>query len=372
MRTRRREDVITSSRAKVRCAVIGAGWWGTTAHLPALRSHPRARIVAIQHHRPEIARQIAKDFGAERSCASWEEVLAIESLDAVVLSSPPHLHYPQASAALRRGLHVLIEKPMTIQADHAHELVRIADDRGLHFLISSPWHYTAHMLEARRLIRAGSLGQIQMISVLSTNFSAGLYRGQEWSEFFRRRGTVDNAAEPYLPPEPTTYSDPAVSGGGQIYCQVSHVGAYLAFLTGHQPRAVFARFDSADASVDVHDVICAKWESGILISIASTGGTMLTERHHELRIYGTRGMLVMELWKGAMSFHDSDQNVTRYPDLSPEAAYPHLAPAQNFVDVILGRAENGSPAWLGASAVSLICAACESERTGRDVSLVHT
>jgi len=80
-------------------------------------------------------------------------------------------------------------------------------------------------------------------------------------------------------------------------------------------------------------------------------------------------MLLMELWKGKMECHLFDGKVTRYPDLPEADIYPLFAPTENFVDVILGHAENGSPARFGLYAMKVIEAACESARTQRSVTL---
>ena len=118
---------------QVRCAVIGAGWWGTTAHIPALRRHPRADLRCVHHRDRTVAQRIARDFAIPRAAASLEEALDREPLDAVVISSTPNVHYAQAKAAMQRGLHVLIEKPMTITAAEAGELVSLAERQGVHF-----------------------------------------------------------------------------------------------------------------------------------------------------------------------------------------------------------------------------------------------
>jgi predicted dehydrogenase len=353
----------------VKCAVVGAGWWGTTAHIPALKQHPLATLVAVQSRDPEKGRQIASDFGVPVGCSTMKEVLAVNGLEAVVISSTPNVHYPQALAALQRGLHVLIEKPMTLTVAESEELVALAEKKGLHFLISCPWHYTAHSIEARRLVQSGQLGQIKMISVLMSNFTLGLYRGLPWDEVFGRSPTLQNSAKPYCTPDPASYSDPAVAGGGQIYSQISHVAAYLAFLTGRDPVSAYAQFDNADTAVDVYDTLNLKLSDGALVSIASTGATPDSERNYEVRVYGTKGLLLMELWKGKMECHGFNGQVRRYPDLPASDVYPLFAPTTNFVDVVAGRAENGSPARLGLSAMRVIEAACESARTNRIVKL---
>jgi predicted dehydrogenase len=354
---------------KVRIAAIGAGWWGTAAHLPAIQKHARAQLVAVQHHDPKQATRIASDFGAAHACTTLDEVLGIKDLDAAVISSTPHLHYPQAKAALSRGLHVLIEKPMSLMTSEAQELVDLASRKGVQISISAPWHFTAHGIEARKLVRSGKLGQVKLISILMTNFVMGLYQGKPWQQVFGDNPTLQNSAKPYLPPGQTSYSDPKLAGGGQIYCQVSHAAAYVSFLTGRQPTEVFARFDNGGTQVDVHDALNFKLDDGAIVSLASTGAPMLSDRQYEVRAYGTEGMLLMELWKGTMEFHDRACNVTRVPDLGDANVYPMFAPTENFIDACAGAAENGSPGEHGLFAIKVLDAACVSARTGKNVKV---
>ena len=356
----------------VKCALVGAGWWGTEAHIPAIKNHPDGQLVAVQKRDPEAADRVARDFAVPFPCTTMEQVLAIEDLDAVVISSTPNAHHAQARAALEHGCHVLIEKPMTLTVAEAEELVEVAQRQSLHFLISCPWHYTAHGIEARQLIQRGTLGRIKMISVLMTNFSGGLYRSLPWGELFAESTAPESVPDPYLKPGRTSYSDPAVAGGGQIYCQVSHAAAHLKFLTGAEPAEVFAHFDNAEAPVDVYDTLDIKLDNGALVAMASTGATMLSERNYEIRIYGTEGMLFMELWKGTMVFHDRAGHVSQYPTLTPEEVYPQYAPAENLIDLARGCGENGSPATLGLTAMRIIEAACRSAATGENVILTET
>ena len=340
---------------KVRCGVIGAGWWGTTVHVPALNDHPKAELVVVQHQDSKQARKIADSFNVPYACTTLEEVLAVDPLDAVVISSTPNAHYGQAKAALERGLHVLIEKPMTFTTAEAMELVDTAAQNNLHFLLSGPWHYSIHALEARRLVESGALGQLKMISIMMTNTCLVLYRGLPMS-----------GGKRYAEPGLTSYCDPAIAGGGHIYCQVSHAAAFLAFLTGREPVEVYARFDNHDCSVDVHNTLNIKLDDGTLVSLASTGAPT-GPRHHEVRAFGTEGMVFLDLFHGKMSYWSADGESHEYPELTHETTYPRRAPTENLVDVVLGEAPNGSPATLGATAVKVIEAACRSAQANRNV-----
>jgi predicted dehydrogenase len=345
---------------KIKCGVLGAGWWATFAHIPALLKHPRAELVAIQKNDRERARKVAANFGVPHACTTAAELLAVDGLDAIIVSSSPHLHYGQAKAALEAGKHVLVEKPMTFTANEARHLLSLAEQRNLQFLISCPWHYTAHAAAAQRLIREGRLGALRMISVLMTNPVSRLIRGEDTVP-------THNGEAPYLQPQNGTYSDPAIAGGGQIYTQVCHVTAYLSFLTGIPASDVFARFHNDGARLDIYDAINIRMNDGTLATIASTGATSLNLRTYEVRIFGTEGLLYLDLWQGTMEFTSMSGEIESYPPLKPDETYPHEAPAMNLVDAIIEPNCNRSPAWIGVAAMEMIEGACISAESGQNV-----
>lgn len=276
------------------------------------------------------------------------------------MSSSPNLHYHHAHAALTLGKHVLIEKPMTMTASEATQLAYLAQKQDVQFLISCPWHYTSHAAEARRLIHGGYLGKMRMISVLMTNPISHLLRGTS--------NEVTHGT-PYMQPTAGTYSDPAIAGGGQIYAQVCHVAAYLAFLTGARPSEVFARFHKDSEVVDIYDVINLEMSDSSIVSIASTGATSINRRDYEIRLYGTDGTLFLDLWRGHMEFVPMSGEPNRYPNLPPTEIYPERAPAWNLIDSILDPARNLAPATLGQAAMEVIEGACQSAETGKNISV---
>jgi predicted dehydrogenase len=247
---------------------------------------------------------------------------------------------------------------MTFTADEARELVETAAQKKLQLLVSCPWHYTAHGKEARRLIRAGALGQIKMISILMTNPIDKLLRGINTSPTHGMEAI-------YIEPCKGSYNDPDVAGGGQIYCQASHIAAYLTFLTGLRPSQVYSRFDYDGSQNDIYNALTVTLENGALASIATTAATPLSERNYEVRIFGSKAILQLELWRGTMTLINFADKRTEFQPLAPGEIYPEQSPALNFIDTVLGKAANGSPGELGLASMEIIEAACESARTNR-------
>lgn len=349
---------------KIQCGVIGAGWWATFAHIPGLQENPQAELVAIQNDHPTEAANIAATFHIPRSYSRVEELLAEEQIQAVIVSSSAHLHYREGRAALEQGKHVLIEKPMTITAAEAAELTSLARDRGLQLVVSCPWHYTAHAREARRLVGEGEVGEIRMVSLLMTNPINDLLRGTS---------TEPTHGQPYMHPRRGTYSDPKFAGGGQIYTQVCHAAAYVTFLTGARPVEVFARFHNDGAVLDIYDTVSLRMDDGSIVNIASTGATSLGRRDFEVRVFGTKGILFLDLWHGKMEFVPLKGEPRRYASLADEEIYPHKAPARNLIESILDPEANLAPGMLGVAAMEMIEGACRSAQSGTNllVSCLH-
>src|SRR5690606_34940750 len=134
-----------------------------------IMQHENAHLRAVQNRTKHKAARVARDFGADLAFDDYRELVLNGSVEAVIVSSTPNMHFEHARFALEHGKHVLIEKPMTITVAESRALCDLALKKNLQLLVSCPWHYTRHGIEARRLIRAGVLGDIKMISILMTN-----------------------------------------------------------------------------------------------------------------------------------------------------------------------------------------------------------
>ena len=353
---------MADNRKKLNIGVIGAGWWATHAHIPGINQHGMAHLRAVQNRRKEKAMQVARDFCADHAFDDYKELVLADNLDAVIVSSTPNMHFEHAKFALEHGKHVLIEKPMTISVAESQELCDLAAENKLQFLVSCPWHYTRHGVEARQLIGDGALGTIKMISILMTNPIDKLLKGINTSP-------THGMNDVYIEPNKGSYNDPSVAGGGQIYCQVSHAGAYLSFLTGAQPEEVYAKFDYAGSVNDIYDALTITMDNGALVSLASTGATPLSVKNFEVRVYGTKGLLLLELWEGTMAYHPFEGKPKEYPALSDDEIYPDKAPVLNFIDACLGVAPNGSKGELGLAAMKIIEAACLSDKNKKIIKI---
>lgn len=111
--------------APLRTAVIGVGYLGRF-HAQKYAQLPDSRLVAVVDANPEVARRVAAELGVE-ACTDALEVL--DRVDAVSVAVPTPLHFEIGSAALGRGVHVLMEKPIAATVAQARALIDLAAER---------------------------------------------------------------------------------------------------------------------------------------------------------------------------------------------------------------------------------------------------
>ena len=123
---------------------------------------------------PEKSRAIGDDLYLDpaRVYATWQEMISAEAalpedvrMDFVSIVTPNHLHFPPAKAALKAGFHVVSDKPITLDADQARELVDLVEQTGLVFGLTH--NYTGYPMvkQARAMVAGGAFGEIRRVLV---------------------------------------------------------------------------------------------------------------------------------------------------------------------------------------------------------------
>src|SRR5512143_364911 len=109
------------------------------------KTHARAAkklgldLVAAVNHRPESMAAFASEFGIPRQYATMEDMLRDGSVDAVVVSTPNYLHASQTITALNAGVHVMVEKPMAMNAREAEQMLKTAEKSGRILMVAHCW-----------------------------------------------------------------------------------------------------------------------------------------------------------------------------------------------------------------------------------------
>lgn len=340
---------MNSSPARI--AVIGTGWWATEHHIPALLDHPDAELVALCDVDAAKARQTADAYGVAGAYGSVDTLLAEEKLDGAVIVTNHATHYPVADACLRAGLHILIEKPMTLFAREARDLVERAAAGGLHIAMGYNHTYAPYTIRARQIVESGVLGPLQ--------YAHGIFN-QHVLPLFQGRSTAGQASgkERLVHSPADVYTDPRRSGGGHGHLQVTHLASLLFFISGRRVKRVQARMRNHGLAVDLVDALLVEFDNGALGTIGGTGN-MAGGRKIDLQLYCEDGWIDLDEVAGTVRIRQGER-VDEEGLTDANRSYYRHATTNNFVELILGRAENHVSGEIGWRAVELLDAAYRS------------
>ena len=157
----------------VRIGVAGLGFMGCV-HLQAIARIPGVRLAAVldrngQRLSGDLSESggnlgipgLRMDFSGLRRYREFEELLADDQLDALDLCAPTHLHAAWTLAALRRGRHVLVEKPMALRAEDAEQMCAEAARAGRVLMVAHVLRFMPAYAGLRTLIGSGRLGRVR-------------------------------------------------------------------------------------------------------------------------------------------------------------------------------------------------------------------
>lgn len=351
----------------VRCpriGVVGTGWWATQHHIPSLLAHPDCALVALADSDPDRLSAAGRHFGVARTFDTADGLLDSGEVDGVVIAVPHRHHYSVTRAALRRGIHVLVEKPLTLQPAEAWELVRLAADRDLHLLVGYTYQYTWSARRCREAVQGGEIGELVQVCGQYMSATEAYYRG----DVAAYRDTLGYAV---TGPRPDTYSDPELAGGGQAQTQLSHPASMLLWVTGQRPDRVCAFLDNRGLAVDTVDAVSFRLAGGALGTLASAGS--LPAGHpgrRELSYFGTGGHAVQDLDTGRVEIHRAGRDRTVVPPAAGDRQ-PAGLPARTFAALIAGHGTNPAPADVGAYAVEFVAATYRAAALGRPVPVAE-
>jgi predicted dehydrogenase len=143
----------------VNLGLAGLGYWG-----PNLARNfddlPGAHLSWLVDRDEAPLERYAGRYPHARTATSFADMLADESLDAVVIATPVVTHHELARQALRAGKHVLVEKPLALTAEEAEELVALAEERELVLMPGHLLLYHPAVTKLKALVHSGELGRI--------------------------------------------------------------------------------------------------------------------------------------------------------------------------------------------------------------------
>jgi predicted dehydrogenase len=231
-----------ASPPPVRVALVGAGAISQLAHLPVLSKARGAVLVALCDNDGPKARSLAERFGVRDVFTDIDDLFDFDQVDAVVIATPNHLHEPHVLAAIRAGVDVLCERPLSLTSGGVTRILAAAETAGRKVAVGNNHRFRTDVQQLQRFMRGGELGAI-------TGIRGGHYefRGPQGGWRYRR-------------PE----------AGGGAFLELGYPLLDLALWLTDFPDAirVSAHFNRERGAATVED--------GMAVQIELAGGLLLT------------------------------------------------------------------------------------------------
>jgi len=271
---------------RIRLGMVGGGVGAFIGgvHRMAARLDDQFELVAgALSSTPDKAEASGRELGLDpaRTYASYKDMAIREAklkngIEAVSIVTPNHVHFEAAREFLKRGIHVICDKPLTSNLADARKLKKAADDSGALFILTH--NYTGYPLvrQARAMIAAGDIGTIRVVQV---------EYAQDW---------LTEAVEKTGAKGAVWRTDPAQSGAGGSTGDIgTHAYNLASFVTGLDLDSLSADLDSFVDGRQLDD------NAHVMLRFAGGAKGMLwcsqvapgNENGLKLRVYGTKGGL---------------------------------------------------------------------------------
>lgn len=169
-----------ASTDTIRIGLVGAGAISQLAHLPVLSKMRGAQLTVLCDNDGAKARSLAERFGVKNVFTDIDELLELDLVDALVIASPTHLHEPHVLAALKAGVHVLCERPLSLASRGIERILTAAQKAGKKVVVGNNHRFRADVQQLHRFIRGGELGGL-------TGIRGGEYQFRGTREGWRYR-----------------------------------------------------------------------------------------------------------------------------------------------------------------------------------------
>jgi predicted dehydrogenase len=260
-------------------AVVGTGF-GQKVQIPGFQAHPQTEVVAVYHRDLEKAKAIATSNNISYPCNSLSQILSLPEVQAVSISTPPFLHYEMAKQVLEAGKHLLLEKPVTLNANEAKELYQIAQQKNLIATVDFEFRFIPAWQLFSQLLSEDFVGNKRLIKIDWLG-SSRADASRPWNWYSRKD-----------------------QGGGALGSLGSHAFDYIYWLFGSIARlnaymttAIPERKDPTTGElkpVNTDDTCILSLELADGTPCQATISTVVhASRPHWIEVYGDKGTLVL-------------------------------------------------------------------------------
>jgi len=272
---------------RIRLGMVGGGrgaFIGAVHRIAARLDDQYELVAGAFSSDPDKSAASAADLGVARAYGSFEEMAAKESrrkdgIEAVAIVTPNHMHAPAALPFLKRGIHVICDKPLTASLAEAKKLAKAIEGSNSVFALTH--NYTGYPMirQAREMVAAGVLGDLRLVNVEYI---------QDW---------LTEAIETTGQKQADWRTDPARSGAGGSTGDIgTHAFNLANFVTGLTLDSLSADLQSfvPGRRVDDNAHVMMRYTSGARGTLWCSQVAAGQENGLRLRVYGTKAGLEWE------------------------------------------------------------------------------
>ena len=254
----------------IKVGIIGIGRMGIT-HFSIINSHPNVIVTAVADA-SGIMLGIIEKYISIKTYSDYTDLILISKPDAIIVCTPPNLHYAIIKKALEMNIHVFVEKPFTTNYHHSSSLANIAKGKNLINQVGYVNRFNDVFLKVRDFLNNGIIGTI--IRFKSEMFSCTVTKSDEGSGW---RSSRD-------------------SGGGAVYEMASHTIDLVCFLIG-KPHKIIGSSLNSIYSKGVEDAISSTflYANGITGTIyVNWSDSSYRKPTNKIEIFGTKGKILAD------------------------------------------------------------------------------
>ena len=273
---------------QIRIGILGAGGISQLVHIPILKKHKSAELVAIADLEYERAVRVAERFKIPSFYRDPEKLFERDDIDAIHINTPTNSHLALTLAALSAGKHVLVEKPIARKAEEAHRMVEAAKTANRKLMVAMNLRFRPDSMVLHNFIEGRELGKVRIAR------AAWLKRKANWSR------------SPWL-------SNSRISGGGVMMDLGIQLLDVCLWLLGN-PRVlrISAIMMKDRLGLPVEDTVVAFYslQGGAILILNASWAYMSDENVAFTTFSGDKGMAQLDPLKITKEIHGSLVNVT--------------------------------------------------------------
>ncbi len=271
---------------RVRVGLIGAGQYASAVLLPLLKKMPDVELAGVATATGASAKHAAEKFGFRFCTTNCHELFGDTSVDLVVIATRHDMHPTLASAALRAGKCVFVEKPLSVTEEGLGEVLAAQRETGGFLAVGFNRRFAPLVREAIRHI-----GKPHGAITLSYRCNAGSLPRDHWT---------------YHPQQ----------GGGRIIAEACHFIDLVSFVDGSRPLSIFAQSIASGPAGTVaedHCFITMRLASGSVANVAYLSGGDKSFSKERIEVFGDNRVFVIDDFRTAQAVHNGKTTNLKMP-----------------------------------------------------------